>query len=788
MTQVVEEGTIVTVKGRFHTAPFEFEEMRAPHMEIPLASVKIANRAAESQQPANEPFGQSGTRCALFDQDIEEPFGVGEADSNGIPWFKCQVNGPREAGRYNFSVALLGSELMNDWKMNMGEAQVTKTEFLADHHGVSFMIHHIATVSSVSPSRSGLLGGARITIRGRGFSNERVNIGVIVAGDPCVVQVATMSQIECVLAIRGADQRQNATTLTGNVQPGARGVRRRIWYGRGCTEIETLRADPVFLTPDVDEVEQSKFESEVNVQYARGDTQGPHMAYTGFFRAPVSGNYTFILAADDYAQLRVASVPNAASADELLIDFRSWVPSRAWDREQSHKGVNHNPIDKVEKALSLQANRKVQLQEGDFLYLDAHYRSCGGGDNFALGVIQHNSTINRKDSPAAMDEKQFIDITMPSQQFEVQKITLSGANLMGSFRLSLGGKSSRDIGVNASESEVAAAVRELLSNCEGDNGLAEDPAGNSFECFSERGLTYRGLASTTVDGEECIRWAHTPYNDPWLAVVAGLDGNLCRNPDFRQDGPWCVNSRNQKRLCAVPRCGGTEEQVKLAPALATFEDEEISSEELLFTASSQSRDGVTPKIVKGNAFCGEGALYMHNAWGMIRNYWRQDGGKDEAYEGAGKGTLPFGTQSFPFMCMAYRIPKTTKLSFLLRIELRDKEGILRNIQAWKTLYLTATSHHSSYRKVGTWSVIADDEWHYDCLDLQYTFDTAAEGDSNLFFGQDHLVDDIIFYTHEVPRSTYARNDFYIDEFSISRTPRMVKQTRYPQVRFAVRLL
>ena len=47
MTQVVEEGTIVTVKGRFHTAPFEFEEMRAPHMEIPLASVKIANRAAE---------------------------------------------------------------------------------------------------------------------------------------------------------------------------------------------------------------------------------------------------------------------------------------------------------------------------------------------------------------------------------------------------------------------------------------------------------------------------------------------------------------------------------------------------------------------------------------------------------------------------------------------------------------------------------------------------------------------------------------------------------------------
>ena len=39
-TQVVEEGTILTVTGRFYTTPFGFEEMRAPHMEIPLASVK----------------------------------------------------------------------------------------------------------------------------------------------------------------------------------------------------------------------------------------------------------------------------------------------------------------------------------------------------------------------------------------------------------------------------------------------------------------------------------------------------------------------------------------------------------------------------------------------------------------------------------------------------------------------------------------------------------------------------------------------------------------------------
>ena len=62
--------------GRFHKAPFEFEELRAPANEVSLASVKVANRPGEGQSPENEPFGKSGTRCALFDAEIEEPYGV----------------------------------------------------------------------------------------------------------------------------------------------------------------------------------------------------------------------------------------------------------------------------------------------------------------------------------------------------------------------------------------------------------------------------------------------------------------------------------------------------------------------------------------------------------------------------------------------------------------------------------------------------------------------------------------------------------------------------------------
>lgn len=58
-------GTLITVTGRFKATPFNFDEMKAPSQEVPLASVKIANREAEQQNPKNEPFGQSGTRCGL---------------------------------------------------------------------------------------------------------------------------------------------------------------------------------------------------------------------------------------------------------------------------------------------------------------------------------------------------------------------------------------------------------------------------------------------------------------------------------------------------------------------------------------------------------------------------------------------------------------------------------------------------------------------------------------------------------------------------------------------------
>lgn len=162
--------------------------------------------------------------------------------------------------------------------------------------------------------------------------------------------------------------------------------RRRIWWNKGHESIESLRADGIFNSSDVDELENVKVESQVNVQKARDDSSGPHMQYTGFFRAPVSGNYSFLISSNYVARLWVGTPETL----ELLIDFKSWVHSRAWDRELWVRGRYTNPLSTLNIAKSQRATRKVELQEGDFLYLDAHYRSGGGNDNFALAVVQHN--------------------------------------------------------------------------------------------------------------------------------------------------------------------------------------------------------------------------------------------------------------------------------------------------------------------------------------------------------------------------------------------------------------
>jgi hypothetical protein len=93
-----------------------------------------------------------------------------------------------------------------------------------------------------------------------------------------------------------------------------------------------------------------------------------------------------------------------------------------------------------------------------------HRNRGRGGSHFTLGIKQHQSTVNRRDNPHAVDDKQHIEISLPSPVLEEHQITLQGADLSGTFTLSVGGKTSRPIDVAASSSAVAAALRQEFSH------------------------------------------------------------------------------------------------------------------------------------------------------------------------------------------------------------------------------------------------------------------------------------------------------------------------------------
>ena len=323
--RAVAEGTILTVDGRFHKAPFDFDELRAPSQEVPLLSVKVANREGEGQSPENEPFGQSGTRCALFDADIEEPYGLVYNEEklwNGnlrypdqVDQFKCQIYGPREGGRYNLSVALLGSAMIPEESMNMGEAQVANTNYQADHNGVTFMMQTLPVIESVTPTRSGHLGGTRITIKGQSLSIRKEIIKVSVSGIPCHVETSSPDLIECVLAPYSAA----ASYPQGTLQPGARGARRRLWMGQGRQDWDTF-PDPE-RKADIDDIETSLLEMPTNARTLFSDfNEGPFGYFDGFFRAPKRGNYTFIVAFNQLARVWIRKdKQNGYSTREQII-------------------------------------------------------------------------------------------------------------------------------------------------------------------------------------------------------------------------------------------------------------------------------------------------------------------------------------------------------------------------------------------------------------------------------------------------------------------------------------
>merc|ERR1719498_2373880 len=81
----------------------------------------------------------------------------------------------------------------------------------------------------------------------------------------------------------------------------------------------------------------------------------------------------------------------------------------------------------------------------------------------------------------------------------------------------------------------------------------------------DKGLSYRGLVTTTVSGRTCMRWTQ---DKPWnaAAITPNTDNglgnhNYCRNPDGSKERPWCftldTNPDHETEECNVDPCVAT---------------------------------------------------------------------------------------------------------------------------------------------------------------------------------------------------------------------------------------
>ena len=95
----------------------------------------------------------------------------------------------------------------------------------------------------------------------------------------------------------------------------------------------------------------------------------------------------------------------------------------------------------------------------------------------------------------------------------------------------------------------------LIQSCSIDWIFAEQ------SCYNEDGRDYRGVASRTVNKQECLPWnrqtAIKTADNPEL--IGGH--NYCRNPGGVEVQPWCFvpgvegpNSRPRREFCSLPKC------------------------------------------------------------------------------------------------------------------------------------------------------------------------------------------------------------------------------------------
>ena len=156
----------------------------------------------------------------------------------------------------------------------------------------------------------------------------------------------------------------------------------REYLNIGGTALAPLKSDPRFPdSPDV-VAYPTVFEWPANPdgsQPAADIKNNYGVQIIGYLYPPTTGDYTFVIAADDNAELWLSTDDSPANKVRICIEA-SWNPVRAFAAETRRNkldaGLPTERFDNISKPIRLTANRSY--------YIEALMKEGGGGDNLAV--------------------------------------------------------------------------------------------------------------------------------------------------------------------------------------------------------------------------------------------------------------------------------------------------------------------------------------------------------------------------------------------------------------------
>ena len=153
------------------------------------------------------------------------------------------------------------------------------------------------------------------------------------------------------------------TTVTANFVPHGTGgtgtILREYWLNVTGTTIDTLTSSAGYPNSPTGSQQLTSLEGPSNA----ADNYGARIR--GYLSPPISGNYTFWLAADDYGNLLLSTDESPANATRIAF-VEGWTSSREWTKYPS------------------QMSASINLVAGRRYYIEVVHKEATGGDNVAV--------------------------------------------------------------------------------------------------------------------------------------------------------------------------------------------------------------------------------------------------------------------------------------------------------------------------------------------------------------------------------------------------------------------